>query len=65
MFYAPVALRFVTYGIAAPAAAQSYVDAVTHLPSIREWVAAAEREPETLDFIDQRASASSTPLSFG
>ena len=27
------------------------------LPSIREWVAAAEREPESLDFIDQRAAA--------
>ena len=43
--YAPVALRFVTYSIPAPAAAQSYVDAVTSLGSIREWVAAAEREP--------------------
>ena len=65
VFYAPVALRFVTYGIAAPAAAQSFIDAVTRLPSIREWVADAERETETLDFIDQRAPASSTPLKFG
>ena len=64
-FYAPVALRFVTYSIPAPAAAQSYVDAITSLPSIREWVAAAEREPESLDFIDQRWPAGRTPLSFG
>ena len=64
-FYAPVALRFVTYGIEAPAAAQSYIDAVTRLPSIREWVADAQREQETLEFIDQRLPASSTPLEFG
>ena len=65
VFYAPVALRFVTYGIAAPAAAQSYIDAVTSLPSIGEWVAGAEREAEALEFIDQRAPASATPLKFG
>jgi glutathione S-transferase len=63
--YAPVALRFVTYSIPTPDAAQSYVDAVTSLGSIREWVAAAEREPESLDFIDQRWPAGRTPLSFG
>jgi glutathione S-transferase len=65
VFYAPVALRFVTYSIAAPPAAQSYVDAVTGLGSIREWADAAEREPESLDFIDSRSPASSAPLSFG
>ena len=63
--FAPVALRFVTYSIPAPAAAQSYVDAVTGLGSIREWVAAAQREPESLDFIDQRWPAGQTPLTFG
>jgi glutathione S-transferase len=63
--FAPVALRFVSYSIPAPAAAQSYVDAVTSLGSIREWMAAAEREPESLDFIDQRWPAGQTPLSFG
>jgi glutathione S-transferase len=65
VFYAPVALRFVTYGIAAPAAAQSFIEAVTSLPSVREWIAAAEREQETLDFIDRRVPASATPLEFG
>jgi glutathione S-transferase len=65
VFYAPVALRFVTYSIAAPAAAQSFVDAVAHLDSIRQWAAAAQREPESLEFIDSRSPASSTPLSFG
>jgi glutathione S-transferase len=64
-FYAPVALRFVTYSIAAPDAAQSFVDAVTSLGSIREWAAAAERETESLDFIDRRSPAGATPLTFG
>jgi glutathione S-transferase len=64
-FYAPVALRFVTYSIAAPPAAQSFVDAVTRLASIREWVAAAAQEVESLDFIDTRHPAGPTPLSFG
>jgi glutathione S-transferase len=63
--FAPVALRFVSYSIPAPDAAQSYVDAVTGLGSIREWVAAAQRETEALDFIDQRWPAARTPLSFG
>ena len=63
--YAPVALRFVTYGIPMPADARSYVDAVTGLASVREWVAAAEREAEALDFIDQLWPAAGTPLSFG
>jgi glutathione S-transferase len=65
VFYAPVALRFVTYGIDAPSAAQSYIDAVTRLPSIRDWIADAEREVEALDFIDQLAPVSATPLRFG
>jgi glutathione S-transferase len=65
LVYAPVALRFVTYGIPMAAEALSYTDAVTSLASVREWVAAAEREPETLDFIDQRWPAGRTPLSFG
>jgi glutathione S-transferase len=63
--YAPVALRFVTYGIPAPPAAQSFIDAIVALPLIREWVAGAQREPETLEFIDQRWPAARTPLSFG
>jgi glutathione S-transferase len=65
VFFAPVALRFVTYGIAAPPAAQSYVDAIVGLDSIRDWVAAAEREPEAVDFLDQRWPAAGTPLTFG
>jgi glutathione S-transferase len=63
--FAPVALRFVSYSIPAPPAAQSFIDAVTAHAAIREWVAAAAREPEALDFIDQRHPAAQTPLKFG
>jgi glutathione S-transferase len=65
VLYAPVALRFVTYGIPLPAEARPFVDAVVGLGSVRDWVADAEIEPETLDFIDHRLPADRTPLSFG
>ena len=42
--YAPVATRFVTYGVALPAAAARYRDAVLALPPMREWAEAAARE---------------------
>ena len=42
--YAPVALRFVAYGIALTAEAQAYVEAITALPAVIEWRAAAEAE---------------------
>ena len=42
--YAPVATRFVTYGVALPAAAMRYRDALLALPPMREWSEAAARE---------------------
>jgi glutathione S-transferase len=45
-FYAPVATRFVTYGVRLPEPARRYVDAVLGLPAVREWSAAARAEPE-------------------
>ena len=44
--YAPVVLRFVTYGVELPAAAADYAAAVRALPCVRAWVeqALAERE---------------------
>ena len=44
--YAPVALRFVVYGVALTAEAQAYVEAITALPAVIEWRAAAETERE-------------------
>ena len=47
-FYAPVATRFVTYGVELPPVARRYVDAVLALPAVREWSAAARAEPEVI-----------------
>lgn len=49
--YAPVVLRFRTYGVAVKN--QKYVDSVLALPAMREWIAAAEREAESLPQFDQ------------
>ncbi|SMC18533.1 glutathione S-transferase [Andreprevotia lacus DSM 23236] len=44
-FYAPVATRFRTYGIALPPEAQAYVDLLLALPAFKAWEAAALAEP--------------------
>jgi glutathione S-transferase len=51
--YAPVVLRFRTYEVDLPAACRAYSDAVLALPPMREWIAAAERESESLPQFDQ------------
>jgi glutathione S-transferase len=51
--YAPVVLRFRTYEVDLPAACRAYSDTVLALPALREWIAAAEREPESLPQFDQ------------
>ena len=43
-FFAPVAMRFTTYGIALPDAAADYVTAIQNLSAVREWCDAARRE---------------------
>lgn len=65
IMYAPVALRFVTYGIQVPDQARSFIDAVTALPSIQAWVRAAENEVERIDFIDDQVPADQSPLTLG
>lgn len=44
IFYAPVVTRFVTYGIAVPGFAQSYIEAISEHRWMCEWTAAAEDE---------------------
>jgi len=44
--YAPVVFRFRTYEVAVDN--RAYYDAVLALPAMKEWIAAAEREKETL-----------------
>jgi glutathione S-transferase len=50
--YAPVVLRFQTYGVALEGAARDYAEAVLALPALQEWVADAEAETERIDKFD-------------
>ncbi|MEM7019801.1 MAG: glutathione S-transferase family protein [Pseudomonadota bacterium] len=52
IMYAPVALRFLTYGIQLPEPAQTFISKVQNLAAIKTWQAMAAEETETLDFFD-------------
>lgn len=52
--YAPVALRFVTYGITLQPAAQRFISQIRELDAIQAWAAAALEEEECWPFIDAR-----------
>jgi glutathione S-transferase len=47
--YAPIVLRFRTYGVDLPQAARSYPDRVLESRSIQNWLAAAESETEVIE----------------
>jgi glutathione S-transferase len=51
--YAPVALRFRTYEVELPRACRAYMEAMLELPAMQEWIAAAERETESISAFDQ------------
>ena len=42
--YAPVVSRFVTYGVAVPAVVRGYMDRMTALPAMQDWMKAAQAE---------------------
>ena len=46
--YAPVVLRFRTYEVDLPVDCRAYADAMLALPAMRDWIASAEAEAETL-----------------
>lgn len=50
--FAPVALRFRTYGIEVDDNARAWTAALLELPALREWLQAAEAEPESLAATD-------------
>jgi glutathione S-transferase len=50
--FAPVVTRFITYDVPLDAACVSYCDTVMDLPAMKEWVAAAEAEPDEIDELD-------------
>jgi len=52
--YAPVALRFHSYGIGLGDAAREYVDLVRDLAAARDWLSAAESESEVIDDDEHR-----------
>jgi len=43
-FFAPVVMRFRTYAVEVPRLAKDYCAAVEALPSVREWIEAAQKE---------------------
>ena len=45
-YYAPVVMRFQTYAVKLPPAAQAYCEAVLALGAVREWIEGARREKE-------------------
>jgi glutathione S-transferase len=47
--YAPVVTRFVTYGVAVPPFAATYMDAVLHRADIVEWIELAQEEPWVIE----------------
>lgn len=46
--YAPVVLRFQTYGVELPELASRYAREIIALPAISEWLASARAETETI-----------------
>lgn len=55
--FAPVAMRFLGYGVPMDDNAQRYVDALLALPALREWRAAADAEPERIAETDKLVQA--------
>ncbi|WP_300659863.1 glutathione S-transferase [Hydrogenophaga sp.] len=50
--FAPVVTRFITYGVAIDEVCVAYCDTIMALPAMKEWVAAAEAEPDDIDELD-------------
>ena len=48
--YAPIVMRFVTYGIQVDSASKGFMDAVLSLPATKEWLAGAKAETEVLTY---------------
>jgi len=55
--YAPVALRFLTYGVELPPAAAAYAAAVRAHPAVEAWIRDARAEPERLEKFERGHAA--------
>jgi glutathione S-transferase len=50
--YAPVVTRLLTYDVAIDKQAAGYCKRIMELPAMKEWVAAARKEPDEIDELD-------------
>jgi glutathione S-transferase len=50
--YAPVATRFRTYDVKVDRVSEAYCEHILAWPDLREWWAAAQREPEQIEELD-------------
>lgn len=50
--FAPVATRFVTYGVPLDPVCQAYVDAIYALPAMQQWLAEARTETEIIEIYE-------------
>ncbi|WP_341914016.1 glutathione S-transferase [Polaromonas sp. YR568] len=50
--YAPVVTRFLTYDVALDKVCAAYCKRIMELPAMKEWVAAAKKEPDDIDELD-------------
>jgi glutathione S-transferase len=48
-FYAPVVTRFATYGVKLSPLLAAYSESVLSLPAMKQWIAAAKAETETIE----------------
>jgi glutathione S-transferase len=46
--FAPVVMRFVTYGVSLDSVSNQYAEAILALPTLQEWIEAAKAEPESI-----------------
>jgi len=50
--YAPVVTRFLTYGVKLDKTCAQYCNTIMAMPEMREWVAAAQQEPDEIQELD-------------
>ncbi|EJL86692.1 glutathione S-transferase [Herbaspirillum sp. CF444] len=50
--YAPVITRFITYDVALEPICAAYSKRIMAMPEMKEWIAAAQKEPEDIDELD-------------
>lgn len=50
--YAPVVTRFLTYDVPLDKTSAAYCKRIMELPAMKEWVAAAKKEPDEIDELD-------------